>query len=124
DAGGLVYFPVALLSMVLTAAGVGSWLAALNIQYRDIRYVVPFLTQVWMYASPIVYPASLVPERFRAVYALNPMVGVIEGIRAGVLGTSAVAPSVIWTSLAVSVLLFLTGTVYFRRSERVFADVA
>jgi lipopolysaccharide transport system permease protein len=120
----LLVLPVLLLAMVLTAAGVGCWTAALNIQYRDVKYVVPFLVQVWMYLSPIVYPMSLVPERYRALYALNPMAGVIEGFRSTLLGTQAVAWSTIAISLVASVVLFLSGALYFRRMERVFADVA
>jgi len=122
-AGALVFLPVAALSMVLCAAGVGSGLAALNVQYRDVRYVVPFLTQVWMYASPIVYPASLVPERYRALYALNPMVGVIEGLRGSLLGTGGASWSIMGVSLASSLVLFVAGMLYFRRTERRFADV-
>lgn len=116
--------PVLVLGMILTSAGVGCWLAALNIQYRDIKHVTPFLVQVWMYASPIVYPMSIVPERYRGLYALNPMAGVIEGFRSVLLGTGAVAWSMIGVSLVTSVLLFVSGAVYFRRTERLFADVA
>ncbi|MBW3654542.1 MAG: ABC transporter permease [Gemmatimonadetes bacterium] len=120
----LAIVPLAVLVMVLTAAGVGSWLAALNVQYRDFRYVIPFLVQVWMFASPIVYPASLVPERYRAVYALNPMVGVIEAMRSVLFGTAPLDWAAFGVSLLAAVLLFVTGTLYFRQTERVFADVA
>lgn len=120
----LVVVPLLLVGMMLTSAGVGCWLAALNIQYRDVKHVTPFLVQVWMYASPIVYPMSLVPERYRAVYALNPMAGIVEGFRAVLLGTGAVAWPTIGMSLAVGAVLFVTGSFYFRRTERVFADVA
>ena len=120
----MAVLPVLVLGMMLTAAGVGCWLAALNIQYRDVKHVTPFLVQVWMYASPIVYPMSLVPERYRAIYALNPMAGIIEGFRALLLGTSAVPWSMILISLATGVVLFVTGALYFRQTERVFADVA
>lgn len=120
----LAVVPLLLLGMMLTAAGVGCWLAALNIQYRDVKHVTPFLVQVWMYASPIVYPMSLVPERYRGVYALNPMAGIVEGFRAVLLGTGAVAWPTIGLSLAVGTVLFVTGSLYFRRTERVFADVA
>jgi lipopolysaccharide transport system permease protein len=116
--------PVLALVMVLTVAGVGCWLAALNIQYRDVKHAVPFLVQVWMFASPIVYPASLIPEAYRPFYALNPMVGVIEGFRSVLLGTKAVAPSTIAVSLLTGTVLFVTGLLYFRRTERLFADVA
>lgn len=120
----LVVLPLLVLGMMLVAGGVGCWLAALNVQYRDVKYVVPFLVQVWMYASPIVYPMSMVPERFRPIYALNPMAGVIEGFRAVLLGTGAVSYSLIFFSLGMGVVLFVTGAFYFRRMERVFADVA
>jgi lipopolysaccharide transport system permease protein len=119
----LVIIPVLVLGMILTAAGVGSWLAALNVQYRDVKYVTPFLVQVWMYASPIVYPLSLVPERYRTIYALNPMVGVVEGFRAVMLRTNSIPWAPIATSLAIAAVLFLSGAFYFRRVERVFADV-
>jgi lipopolysaccharide transport system permease protein len=124
---GLLAWPVLallLFAAMLTAAGVGCWLAALNIQYRDVKYVTPFLVQVWMYASPIVYPMSIVPERYRAVYALNPLAGIIEGFRAVLLGTGPVPWPRIGISLAAGVVLFVSGTLYFRRMERVFADVA
>jgi lipopolysaccharide transport system permease protein len=123
-ASALVLVPLLVLVMVLTAAGIGCWLSALNIRYRDVRHVVPFLVQLWMYASPIVYPASLVPERWRALYALNPMTGVIEGFRAALLGTPGPAWSTLAISLAVGAALFASGALYFRKTERVFADVA
>jgi lipopolysaccharide transport system permease protein len=124
SSSSVVLLPILMLVMLMTAAGVGCWLAALNIQYRDFRYVVPFLLQVWMYASPIVYPASLVPEDYRAIYALNPMVGVIEGFRSVLLGTGGVEWPIIGLSIVVGGILFITGSLYFRRMERIFADVA
>jgi lipopolysaccharide transport system permease protein len=120
----LAVLPLLLVVTIFTAAGVGCWLAALNIQYRDVKYVIPFLVQVWMYASPIVYPMSIVPERYRAIYALNPMAGVIEGFRTALLGTEAVAWTTIGVSLVAGLILFISGAVYFRHTERVFADVA
>jgi lipopolysaccharide transport system permease protein len=114
----LVIVPVALIATVLTAAGVGCWLAALNLQYRDVKYV-----QVWMYTSPIVYPMSIIPERYRIVYAMNPMTGSIEGFRAALLGTTPVSWSLLAISLGTSIALFVSGGLYFRRTERVFADV-
>lgn len=120
----LVVVPLLVVAMMLTSAGVGCWLAALNIQYRDVKHVTPFLVQVWMYASPIVYPMSLVPERWHGVYALNPMAGIVEGFRAVLLGTSVVSWPTIALSLGVGAVLFVTGSLYFRRTERVFADVA
>lgn len=120
----LVVVPLLLLAMVVTVAGAGCWLAALNIQYRDVKHVLPFLLQVWMYASPIVYPASLVPERWRALYALNPMVGIIEGFRAVLLRTASPDWRTVGVSAVAGVVLFASGVLYFRRTERVFADVA
>lgn len=116
--------PLLVVSMVLTSAGFGCWLAALNIKYRDIKYVVPFLVQIWLYISPVAYPMSVVPARFRLVYALNPMAGVIEGFRSVLLHTGAVPWSMIGFSLLSGVVLFITGVLYFRSTERVFADVA
>jgi lipopolysaccharide transport system permease protein len=119
----LAALPLLFLLAVLCAIGVSLWLSALNVQYRDVGAVIPFLTQLWMFATPIVYPANLLPERWQALYRLNPMVGVIEGFRWAVLGTSP-AP---WASLAVSaavvVALCVSGAFYFRRVERAFADV-
>jgi lipopolysaccharide transport system permease protein len=122
-ASALLVVPVALLITVMTAAGVGCWMSALNLQYRDVKYVVPFLVQVWMYSSPIVYPMSIVPERFHTLYAINPMTGAIEGFRAALLGTTAVPWPVIGLSMISASVLFVTGALYFRRTERVFADV-
>jgi lipopolysaccharide transport system permease protein len=116
--------PVLVLLTAMTAAGVGAWLAALNIQYRDIKHLVPFLSQIWMYASPVVYPVSLVPEKYRAFYALNPMVGIVEGFRVALLGTGVIPWRLLGVSTAVVITLFVTGAMYFRRTERLFADVA
>ena len=116
--------PFLVVVMMLVAGGIGSWLSALNVQYRDVKYVVPFLVQVLMYASPVVYPMSMVPEQYRLIYALNPMTGVIEGFRAVLLGTETVSWNLILLSFPVSLLIFVSGVLYFRRTERVFADVA
>lgn len=115
---------VLIVSMMLTASGIGCWLAALNIQYRDVKYVVPFLVQVWMYASPVVYGMSMVPERYRLAYGLNPMAGVIEGFRAVLLGKESLPVGTIALSLAVGAVFFVSGVLYFRRMEHIFADVA
>lgn len=116
--------PFLVLLTAMTAAGVGAWLAALNIQYRDIKHLVPFLSQIWMYASPVVYPVSLVPQKYRTLYALNPMVGIVEGFRVALLDTGPIAWQLLEVSTAVAITLFVTGAVYFRRTERLFADVA
>jgi lipopolysaccharide transport system permease protein len=120
----VLVLPVLLGIMMTTAVGVGCWLAALTIQYRDFRHVTPFLLQVWMYASPIVYPLSLVPPAYRGVYALNPMVGVIEGFRSVLLGTSALSWPLIAISATGAAVLLASGVLYYRHMERVFADVA
>jgi lipopolysaccharide transport system permease protein len=122
-AGSMLLVP-SVLVMLLTAAGVGCWLAALNIQYRDVKYVVPFLLQLWMYASPVVYSLSLVPSQYRLAYAFNPLAGAIAGFRAAVLGTGAPSPTEFGVSLGMAILVFAGGAAYFRRTERVFADVA
>lgn len=107
----------------ITSLGVGVWLAALNVRYRDIRYLVPFLLQVWLFATPIAYPSSLLDEPWRTLYALNPMVGVVEGTRWALLGTATAPGPLILVSTAVAVLLLVTGAAYFRHVEGTFADV-
>jgi lipopolysaccharide transport system permease protein len=108
---------------MLLALGVGLWLGPVNVRFRDIKHTLPFLIQVWMYASPVVYPLSLVPERFRMLYSLNPMVGVIEGFRWALLGQGSPDLASIALSAGCVVLLLLGGVVYFRKMERFFADV-
>jgi lipopolysaccharide transport system permease protein len=120
----VIALPILVVIMVLTAAGAGMWLTALAIQYRDVNYAIGFLTQLLMYAAPVVYPASLVPGRYRFFYSLNPMVGVIEGFRSALLGTHPMPWSMIGTGAVTACLLVVTGAFYFRRKERVFADVA
>jgi len=115
--------PFLVMLMMLTAGGVGMLLAALNAKYRDIGYTVPFLVQLWMFLSPIVYPASMVPERYRLLYAMNPMVGVIEGFRSALLGTTAFPTITVVLSTLVSMALFLFGLFYFKQTERYFADI-
>jgi lipopolysaccharide transport system permease protein len=120
---GIVWIvPLVGLAFV-TALGVGVWLAALNVRYRDVRYLVPFLLQVWLFATPIAYPSSLLDEPWRTVYALNPMVGVVEGTRWALLGTATAPGPLILVSGAVAVLLLVTGAAYFRHVEGTFADV-
>lgn len=115
--------PFLVILMMLTASGAGMFLAALNAKYRDIRFTIPFLVQLWMFASPIVYPASLVPEKYRLIYALNPMTGVIEGFRSVLLGTVAFPTTMILISAIVSITLFIFGLFYFKQMERHFADI-
>ncbi len=117
----LLWLPLLLLLSVLTAAAGGIWLSALNVQYRDVRYVVPFVTQLWMFATPVSYSSSLVPERWRALYALNPMVGVIQGFRWALVGGPSPGVMTLVSAGVVAVAL-LTGAAYFRRLEGTFAD--
>lgn len=121
---GFILIPLLLLTAMLTAAGLGCWLAALNIQYRDVKYVVPFLEKVLMFASPIVYPLSLVPEAYRPLVALNPMVGVVGGFRSVLLHDGAFPWTIVAISAGTALAIFLAGGLYFRSVERKFADVA
>jgi len=114
--------PFFLLLAMVTALGVGLWLSALNVLYRDIGYIIPFLTQLWFYLTPIVYPASQVPEQWQTLYALNPMVGVVEGFRWALLGTSTTPGPMVAVSSVVAFLMLVSGMFYFRRMERTFAD--
>ena len=116
--------PLLILLMVLTASGLGMWFTALAIQYRDIKYAMSFVTQLGMYASPVVYPASLIPEQYRLFYALNPMVGVIEGFRSALLSTNPMPWDLIGVGTLTAALVAIGGAFYFRRMERIFADVA
>jgi lipopolysaccharide transport system permease protein len=119
----LIALPAVLALGVLTAATVGVWLAAANVRYRDVRYVLPFVINLWLFASPVAYPASLVPERWRWLYGLNPMTGVIEGFRWTLLGVSAPPWDVVSASSAMTLLLLVGGLACFRHLERTFADV-
>jgi len=116
--------PVFILLMMLTSAGVGMWLTALSIQYRDVSYGSNFFVQLLMYASPVIYASSSIPEKYQIIYALNPMVGVIEGFRASLLGTRAMPWEFLGVGALMAVAFFLSGALYFRSMERYFADVA
>jgi len=120
---GLLLLPLFMLMAILTSLAVGLWLTALNVKYRDVAFVVPFLVQVWMYASPVAYSTSIVPERWRSIYCLNPMVGVVEGFRWALLGKEP--PDFVSTTLSMAtvILLLISGLYYFRRMERTFADI-
>ncbi|MDQ6828633.1 MAG: ABC transporter permease [Gemmatimonadota bacterium] len=118
----IVLVPLLVVLMVSAASGVGFWLSALGARYRDVKHVTPVLLQLMMFASPIVYPVSLLPEKYRALYSLNPMVGIVDGLRAALFGTRIVEPRSILISVAVSAVLLVSGALYFRRTERLFAD--
>jgi len=122
--GNIIWLPFFLLLALITALGAGLWLAALNVEYRDIRYVVPFLTQFWLFATPIAYPSSLLPEAWRIVYGLNPMVGVVEGFRWALLGTNTAPGVMVIVSALAALLILVSGAFYFRRTEKSFADIA
>ena len=115
--------PLLLLLSLVTALGVGLWLSALNVVYRDIGYILPFLTQLWFYLTPIVYPSTKVPEKWRLLYALNPMVGVVEGFRWALLNTKTAPGPMIAVSVVIAILILISGLFYFRRMERIFADI-
>jgi lipopolysaccharide transport system permease protein len=119
----MLWLPALLLLAILTALGVGLWLSALNALYRDVRYVVPFLVQFWMLASPVAYPSTLVPERWRWVYGLNPMAGVIEGFRWAMTGHGEAPGAVVVASAAMVVVVLFGGLVYFQRMESNVADL-
>ncbi|MFA6333577.1 MAG: ABC transporter permease [Methanoregula sp.] len=118
----IVFLPVFLLLALATSLGVGLWLSALNVKYRDFQYTVPFLIQIWMFASPVVYSSSLVPEALRPIFGLNPMTGVIEGFRWALLGTGAPSTMVL-VSVGMVIVLLVSGMFYFRRMEQYYADI-
>lgn len=115
--------PLLILMAMAIALGAGLWLSALNVQYRDVRFTLSFLVQFWFFATPVVYPSSLVPGMWRFLYGLNPMVGVIEGFRGALLGKGQMVGPVFIVSIILVALLLITGTFYFRRMEKEFADV-
>lgn len=118
----IVWLPLLLLLALVTSLGVGLWLSAMNVQFRDVRYIVPFLTQFWMFATPVAYPSSLLSEPWRTLYGLNPMVGVVEGFRWALLGTTPPGPMLALSTL-VAIGLLVSGAFYFRHMEKTFADV-
>jgi lipopolysaccharide transport system permease protein len=120
---GILLFPFLVALTFLCAVGVGLWLSALNVQYRDIRYAIPFLIQIWMFLSPVIYPVSLIKDKYQWLLALNPMGGVIHAYRASLLGHQPIDWPLLGLSALIIVALFLGGLYYFRRMEKVFADV-
>jgi lipopolysaccharide transport system permease protein len=125
----VVFVPVFLLLAFVTALGVGTWLSALNVQFRDVKYVLPFFIQLWLFVTPVIYPASRVAAKLKQmgipvwIYGLNPMAGVVEGFRWSLLGSGTRPGPVVLVSAAMSLLLLVSGAFYFRRMERTFADV-
>jgi lipopolysaccharide transport system permease protein len=119
----ILWLPILILLAFVTALGMGMWSSALNVQFRDVRYVVPFLTQIWLFATPIAYPSSLLGEPWRTLYGLNPMVGVVEGFRWALLGADTAPGLMVLLSSLVALGLLVSGAFYFRRVEKTFADV-
>jgi len=120
----MIWLPAFMLLAIVTALGVGLWFSALLVMYRDVNYMLPFITQLWMFISPVVYASSIVPEKWRVLYSLNPMAGVVEGFRWALLGTQqSISPLMIAISSGIALTLFISGLFFFRRMERVFADM-
>lgn len=115
--------PLFVLLAIMTALAVGLWLSALNVQYRDVRYTITFITQFWLFATPVAYSSSIVPERWRWLYGLNPMAGVVEGFRWALLGKTEGPGALLVVSTSVVILLLIGGLYYFRRMEQTFADI-
>ena len=119
----ILWLPLYVLLALVTSLGVGLWLSALNVEYRDVRYIIPFITQFWLFATPIAYPSSLLPEPWRTIYGLNPIVGVVEGFRWALLRTNSAPGPIVAVSASAAVLILVSGAFYFRRMEKTFADI-
>jgi lipopolysaccharide transport system permease protein len=119
----ILWLPFFALLALITSIGVSLWLAAMNVQFRDVRYTIPFITQAWLFVTPIAYPSSLLPDSLQIVYGMNPMAGVVEGFRWALLGTDTAPGPMLIVSSVVALLLLVSGAFYFRRMENTFADV-
>lgn len=119
----IIWLPLLLGLSFITSLGVALWLSTMNVQFRDVQYIIPFLTQFWLFATPIAYPSSLLSEPWRTLYGINPMVGVVEGFRWALLGTNTTPGAIVIVSTLVAIILLVSGTLYFRRMEKTFADV-
>jgi len=119
----VLWLPLLVLLALITSLGVGLWFSALNCHFRDVRHAVPFITQIWMFATPIVYPSSLLSEPWRTLYGINPMAGVVEGFRWALLGTGTAPGLMIAASSIVAIIVLIGGALYFRKIEKTFADV-
>ena len=119
----ILLLPAYLLLAMVTGLGAGLWLSALNVRYRDFKFVVPFMVQTWFFVTPVIYPSSLVPGPWHTLYGLNPMVGVVEGFRQALLSTTTTPGPIVWVSALASIILLLSGAYFFRRMEHTFADV-
>jgi lipopolysaccharide transport system permease protein len=119
----ILWFPLFLLLSMMTALGVSMWLSAMNVQFRDVRYMIPFITQAWLFATPVAYPSSMLSEPWRTIYGINPMVGVVEGFRWALLGTNTAPGPLMIVSFAVAIVILISGVYYFRKMEKIFADI-
>jgi len=119
----ILILPLLILFVLMTSMAVAMWLASINVKYRDVKYILPFLTQVWMYATPVAYSITLIPEEWRNLYALNPMVGVVEGFRWALLGQQTAVGPLIGVSIFIVIFLFVGGLIYFQRMELTFSDI-
>jgi lipopolysaccharide transport system permease protein len=119
----IIWLPICLALTMITALGIGFWLSALNVEYRDIRYTVPFIVQLWLFATPVAYPSSLLTEPWQTLYGLNPMVGVVEGFRWALLGSGHPPGPMVFLSALASIVVLVSGAYYFRRIEKTFADI-
>jgi lipopolysaccharide transport system permease protein len=118
-----LWLPLLLLLAFIASLGIGLWFSALNVEFRDVRYLITFVTQLWLFATPIAYPSSMLPQPWRTLYGLNPMAGVVEGFRWALLGTNTAPGPIIAVSSTVAIIVLITGAFYFRRMERTFADL-
>lgn len=120
---GILLAPLFVVQLFLLTLGISMLLAAMNVQYRDVKYTIPFLTQIWMFVTPIIYPVDFVPERYQWLLALNPVTGIIEGFRSSLLGLDRIRWEIVGISWGITIALLLVGAVYFRNTERQFADI-
>jgi len=120
---GILLWPVLLMLLVMLSLGVGMIFATLNVRYRDVRYTLPFITQVWLFLTPIIYPSSMVPAQFRFLLGINPLSGIIEGFRSSLIASMPINWQLLEVSVLMTVVIFIAGVLYFRRMERTFADI-
>jgi len=119
----ILLWPVLIIPLVFLALGTGMILAALNVKYRDVKYILPFIIQLWLFITPIIYPTSIIPERFRVLIAINPLTGIIEAFRSSIVPMRNIDYQLLSVSVVLSLIIFLMGTIYFRKTEKTFADI-
>jgi len=119
----IIWFPLFFILLLITALGVGFWLSALNVEFRDVMYTIPFITQFWLFITPVVYPSNMIPEHWRIIYGLNPMAGVVSGMRWSLIGVGKGPSIMLFVSIAISIVVFISGIAWFRWREKLFVDV-